>query len=132
MDENIQKKLDELAQGMDTIIANPDDVKMLKNQGLPIKAVPSKSIPELFQVRLHSAIAIADHLPALPERLPPAIKSLYQEIRECIFFGLNGAAITLSGNLIEFSLKHVTYVKEIGGYDKYDPIKWDEFETIKL
>ena len=132
MDENIRKKLDELAEGADVIIANPDDIEKLKDQGLPLKVVPSKTINELFQERLRSAIEVANHLPCLPDKLPPAIKSLYQEIRECIFFGLHGAAITLSGNLIEFSLKHTTYVKEIGGYQKYDEIKWDEFETIEF
>ncbi len=132
MDENIRKKLDELAKGSDSIIANPDDIEKLKDQGLPIRVVPSKTIPELFEERLHSAVDVAKHLPTLPDRLPPAIKSLYQEIRECIFFGLNGAAITLSGNLIEFTLKHVTYVKEVGGYQKYDSTKWDEFETIEF
>ena len=132
MDDNIKKKLDELAEGSDTIIANPNDIEKLKDQGLPIRVVPSKTIPELFQERLKSALDIAQYLPILPDRLPPAIKSLYQEIRECIFFGLNSAAITLSGNLIEFTLKHVTYVKEVGGYQKYDSKKWDEFETIEF
>lgn len=132
MDKNIRKKLDELSKGGDTIIANPDDIEKLKEQGLPIRVVPSKTIPELFQERLNSAVDIAKYLPTLPDRLPPAIKSLYQEIRECIFFGLNGAAITLSGNLIEFTLKHATYVKEVGGYQKYDSTKWDEFETIEF
>jgi len=132
MDENIRKKLDGLAEGADVIIANPDDIEKLKNQGLPLKVVPSKTINELFQERLRSAIEVANHLPCLPDNLPPSIKSLYQEIRECIFFGLHGAAITLSGNLIEFSLKHATYVKEVGGYQKYDEIKWDEFETIEF
>jgi hypothetical protein len=132
MDEKIRKKLDELAMESDSIIANPDDIEKLKDQGLPIRVVPSKTIPELFQERLNSAVDIAKYLPTLPERLPPAIKSLYQEIRECIFFGLNGAAITLSGNLIEFTLKHATYVKEVGGYQKYDSTKWDEFETIEF
>jgi hypothetical protein len=132
MDENIRKKLDELSKGADTIIANPDDIEKLKEQGLPIRVVPSKTIPELFQERLNSAVDIAKDLPTLPDRLPPSIKSLYQEIRECIFFGLNGAAITLSGNLLEFTLKHATYVKEVGGYQKYDSTKWDEFETIEF
>jgi len=132
MDKNIRKKLDELSKGADTIIANPDDIEKLKDQGLPIRVVPSKTIPELFQERLNSAVDIAKYLPTLPDRLPPAIKSLYQEIRECIFFGLNGAAITVSGNLIEFTLKHATYVKEVGGYQKYDSTKWDEFETIEF
>ena len=118
MDENIRKKLDELSKGADTIIANPDDIEKLKDQGLPMRVVPSKTIPELFQERLNSAVDIAKYLPTLPDRLPPAIKSLYQEIRECILFGLNGAAITLSGNLIEFTLKHGTYIKEIGNVQK--------------
>ncbi len=132
MDEDIKNKLSEAAKGASSIIANPEVIEDLKKQGLPIKTVPSISIPELFQERLENAIDIAKDLPALPDRLPPAIKSLYQEIRECIFFGLNGAAITLSGNLIEFTLKHVTYVKEAGGYQKYDPNKWDEFEKIEF
>ena len=132
MDEKIKKKLDELATVSDSIIANPDDIEKLKDQGLPIRVVPSKTIPELFEERLDSAVDIAKYLPTLPDRLPPAIKSLYQEIRECIFFGLNGAAITLAGNLIEFTLKHATYVKEVGGYQKYDSTKWDGFETIKF
>ena len=29
MDENIRKKLDELSKGVDTIIANPDDIEKL-------------------------------------------------------------------------------------------------------
>lgn len=132
MDDALKKKLEKLANGADVIIANPDDIEKLKEQGLPIHVVPSKTISELFEERLKSATEVAKHLPTLPNNLPPAIKSLYQEIRECIFFGLNGAAITLAGNLIEFTLKHTTYVKEVGGYQKYDPSKWDEFEKIEF
>ncbi len=132
MDDDLKKKLDQLAGGADVIIANPDDIEKLKEQGLPFRVVPSKTINELFEERLKSAIEVAKYLPSLPNKLPPAIKSLYQEIRECMFFGLNGAAITLSGNLIEFTLKHTTYVKEIGGYQKYDPSKWDQFEKIEF
>jgi len=36
MDDNISKKLDELADGSDTIITNRDDIEKLKDQGLPI------------------------------------------------------------------------------------------------
>ncbi len=132
MDDDLKKKLENLADGADVIIANPDDIKKLKEQGLPILVVPSKTISELFDERLKSALEVAKLLPSLPDKLPPSIKSLYQEIRECIFFGLNGAAITLAGNLIEFTLKHTTYVKEVGGYQKYDSSKWDEFEKIEF
>jgi hypothetical protein len=81
MDDNIRKKLDELSKESETIIANPDDIEKLKDQGLPIRVVPSKTILGLFQERLNSALDVAQNLPILPDRLPPAIKSLYQEIR---------------------------------------------------
>jgi hypothetical protein len=41
-----------------------------------------------------------------------------------------GAAITLSGILVEFVLKHCTYVREAGGYTHYDSKHWDEFEQM--
>jgi len=132
MDDDLKKKLGNLASGADVIILNPEDIEKLKKQGLPFRTVPSKTINELFEERLKSAIEVTKHLPELPTNLPPAIKSLYQEIRECIIFGLNGAAITLSGNLIEFTLKHATYIKEVGDYQKYDSSKWDEFEKIEF
>ncbi len=131
-DDNLKKKINELADESSVIIANPGDIEKLKKQGLPFRVVPSQTIADLFQERLKTAVDVVAQLPALPDSLPPAIKSLYQEIRECIFFGLNGAAITLSGNLIEFTLKHATYVKEVGGYQEYDPEKWDQFEKIEF
>ncbi len=132
MDDDIRKRLSELAEGSDVILANPELIDKLKEQGLPFKVVPSQTISELFQERLRFALEVVNHLPILPTNLPFAIQSLYQEIRECIFFGLFGAAITLSGNVIEFTLKHTTYVKEIGGYQQYDPSRWDDFETIEF
>lgn len=132
MKDNFKNKVKELAKDGDIIIANPDDIEKLEKQGLAFQVAPSKTINELFQERLKFALEIVKHLPSLPDKLPPAIKSLYQEIRECIFFGLNGAAITLTGNLLEFTLKHTTYVKEVGGYQHYDSSKWDEFEKIEF
>src|SRR5207245_643222 len=71
----------------------------------------------------------AKQLPAVPQ-MPPAVASLYQEIITCIIFGLDGAAITLSGILVEFVLKFCTYVREAGGYEHYDAEQWDNFEKI--
>lgn len=38
----------------------------------------------------------------------------------------------MSSILIEFVLKHTTFIKESGGYQKADPKKWDEFEEMEL
>ncbi len=134
MKPRIQTQIDELTKDADTIIAAPDTIEKWREQGLPFEEVPAQTIDELFEDRKKAASEVVHNLPQLPDQkiLSPAIKSLYQEIRECIFFGLNGAAITLAGNLIEFVLKHATFVKESGGYPHYDPNKWDEFENINF
>lgn len=133
MNDDIKKIMEELvAKGANRIIVNPDTLEALKNRGIPFTAVPSPTIGELFAQREEKAYSVVSHLPELPEGLPPAIQALYQEIRECIFFGLNGAAITMSSILIEYVIKHATFISEAGGYEKADPAKWDEFENMEL
>jgi hypothetical protein len=132
-DDKIQGVMDNLiAKGADKIGLHPDTLSSLRKQGLPIKDIPSPTIKQLFDQRLKYALEIASRLPPLPEGLSSTIQSLYQEIRECIFFGLNGAAITLSGILIEFVLKRKTFGKESGGSAEYDQNKWEEFENMEL
>lgn len=132
MIEDIQKIMNELAEDSGSIIVNPETLEELKRFGVPFDTVPAPTVDQLFEQRKQNAFLKLERLPALPERLPPAIQALYQEIRECIFFGLNGAAITVSSILIEFVLKHTTFVKEAGGYQNIDPQKWDQFENLEL
>ena len=132
MYKNIEKIMEELSKGSDRIIVNPRDLEKLKSHGIPFDIIPSPTISELFDQRKVKAHTIAQSLPSLPQRLPPVIQALYQEIRECIFFGLNGAAITMSAILIEYVIKHTTYIAEAGGYENSDPKKWDEFENLEL
>lgn len=132
MSKDIEKIMEGLAKGSDRIIVNPETLEDLKSQGIPFDIVPSQTIGELFDQRKEKAYSKAHHLPSLPEGLPPAIRALYQEIRDCIFFGLNGAVITMSSILIEYVIKHTTFIKESGGYKDADPQKWDEFEDMEL
>jgi len=132
MTKDLKRLIDELAKDSDRIIVNPKDLKKLIMQGLPIKEIPEQTIDKLFEERKENALLKVKELPPLPEEVQPAIQALYQEIRECIIFGLNGAAITMSSILIEYMLKHATFIKEAGGYQKADPKKWDEFENMEL
>ena len=132
MYEDIEKIMEELAKGSDRIIVNPRDLEKLKSHGIPFDIIPSPTVSELFDRRKEKAYAIAQSLPRLPQSLPPAFQALYQEIRECIFFGLNGAAITMSAILIEYVIKHTTYIVEAGGYENSDPNDWNEFEHLEL
>lgn len=132
MKNDIEKIIEEIAKGSDRIIINPETLEELKRHGVPFNIVPSPTIDELFEQRKEKAYIKAPHLPELPKGLPPTIQALYQEIRECIFFGLNGAAITMASILIEYTIKHVTFIKESGGYKDSDPNKWNEFEDMEL
>ena len=132
MIKDIEKIMEELAKSSDRIIVNPETFEELKHLGIPFDVIPAPTIEELFEKRKQNAILRVKQLPDLPQGLPPLIQALYQEIRESIFFGLNGVAITMSSILIEFVLKHATFIKESGGYQNADPEKWDEFESMEF
>jgi len=132
MIKDIQTIMNDLAGDSDTIIINPETLEELKRSGVPFDTVPAPTIDQLFEQRKQNAFLKIAQLPSLPEGLPPAIQALYQEIRERIFFSLNGAAITMSAILIEFVLKHTTFIKEAGGYRNADPQDWDQFENMEL
>ncbi|HUV04387.1 MAG TPA: hypothetical protein VMX94_04695 [Armatimonadota bacterium] len=132
MTSNIKKSIDKLAERADMIMASPATIEKLRRQGLPMQTIPAPTLEQWFEGRKANAKEVVKYLPEPPpiELVSYAIKSLYEEILHCILCGLNGAAITLSGNLIEFTLKHAAFVREAGGYQNYDPEKWDEFEQI--
>ncbi|MDQ7836884.1 MAG: hypothetical protein RDU59_00095 [Thermodesulfobacteriota bacterium] len=132
MIEDIEKIMTELAGDSNTIIVNPETLEELRSAGVPFDTVPAPTIDQLFDQRKQNAFLKIGQLPSLPQGLPPAVQALYQEIRECIFFGLNGATITMSAILIEFVLKHTVFIKEAGGYQKANAQDWDQFENMEL
>lgn len=131
---DIERLLSRLSPDADRIVANPSDMVQLLRAGVRPQPPPRLSIEErverLFSGRKECAVERAKALPVAPDPAPPAVVSLYNEIAESIVFGLNGAAITLSGVLVEFVLKYATYIREVGGFLKYDSDRWDEFERI--
>ena len=134
MDEkDIQKQLEEILSGMEdpACLASPEAMDKLKELGLTRhdKEIPTE---EVIRSRIERAALLSEKVPPVPERLPASISFLFQDVRECIIYGLYGAAITLSCNLIEFALKQATFIKEAGGYRKTEPEKWDEFEDMEL
>jgi hypothetical protein len=132
MIDDIEKIMNKLAGNSNTIIVNPQTLEELRRSGVPLDNVPAPTVDQLFAQRKKNAFIKIGQLPSLPQGLPPAVQALYQEIRECIFFGLNGAAITMSAILIEFVLKHTVFIKEAGGYQKANTQDWDQFENMEL
>jgi len=132
--ESLKDLIGRLSADADQIVVNPGDRAALAAQGIRPVEAPQPSLTAaldaLFHKRRETALERAERLPALPAAAPPAFISLYDEIRECVVFDLVGAAITLCGILVEFTLKYATYIREVGGYAKFEPDRWDEFESI--
>ncbi len=116
--KDLNDKLDELVKNSDYIISNPDTIKRLKEQGLPIKSVFTtygNYLDKLFAERKKLASELIKDLPKLNDNLSNGtVSALYEEIKESFVMGIPGASITLSIILLEFGLKHRLYEKRLG------------------
>lgn len=133
--KNIEELLAELAGGADMVILNPSTKQRLEDSGVRIPEAQEISLEEAVDLlfsekRKKAALEAARKIPAPPDIPIPSVQSLYGEIRAAATLGLFGAAITLSGILVEYMLKYAAYKVEMGGFVKYDPEKWDEFEEL--
>jgi hypothetical protein len=105
-----------------------ESTMIVEESPLPLK----DKIAQLFERRKKEAIEIINRLPLPPNYDFPEINSLYDEINECVLFGLNGATITLCGILVEYALKRAVYFKECGYKFIFKPELWDKFENLNL
>lgn len=132
--KNIDTLLSELAQGSTHIISNPNTIADLQKRGVkfdkPKLKTKEEFIEDIFIQRKSIALTNISKFPMPPDIAIPTIGFLYDEIRECILFGLYGAAISLSGVLVEFSLKQAIVRKGFG--NKYDKAEWERVENIEL
>jgi len=132
--KNINDFLSNLTDNATHIISNPKTIEDLQKRGVKFDTTTPKTqeqiIDDLFQKRKSIALAAISKFPATPSIAIPTIAFLYDEIRECILFGLNGAAISLCGVLVEFSLKHAI-VKKVQG-NTYNKTEWDRIESKEL
>src|SRR5258708_1755249 len=130
--KTLEDRLRDLAAGADSVFLNPITVDRLRNQGIdipePRRLSPEESVDLLFSnQRKEHALSVLKQLPDRFDIPVSSIQSLYLEIRAAIVLGLYGAAITLSGILVEYALKYASYKVEIGGFARFDGAKWDEF-----
>ena len=82
MKSNTKELVNKLAEDSNLIIASPQRIAQLQEQGIPFEHIPAPTLRERFDSRLVNALEVLPKLPELPpfELLPHAIKSLYEEI----------------------------------------------------
>lgn len=133
--EDINEVLGRYTKGATHFIASSSALKQLIADGLKLdEQVPESAdtyLDRLFDERKMHAQKILSKLPQKPSIPLPPILSLYDEIIECILFGLNGAAITLSAILVEFAIKHAIVDKN-SGTKKYNEKEWSRVEKKEL
>jgi len=131
---DLNNYLASLVKGSTEIISNPKTIEEMQKKGVKFDSPTVKTInqiiDELFDQRKNNALDKIKKFPEAPQIAIPTINFLYNEIRECILFGLNGAAISLSAVLIEFALKHAIIKKLCG--KTYSKQEWDRLEKIEL
>ncbi len=122
-------------EGATQFISTPETLKQMVRAGLKFdKQKPitdEEYVDQLFAGRQAKAKEFIKQLPTPPDIALPPLTSLYDEIRECILFGLNGGAITLSAILVEFAIKHAI-VDRTKGVEVYDKDEWDRIEAREL
>ena len=122
-------------RGTELVVANPATIQKAIEKGEPISEEPPLSIDaainRLFDQRRKHALSLASTLLPCPISDAP-ILYLYDQIRLCILFKLNGAAITFCGILVEYALKYTTYARENPGITSFDSAAWGAFEEITL
>lgn len=132
--KDINSLLSELANGATHIISSPDTIEQLQKHGFPFDKPKHRTLEEvvddLFSQRKSGALTNISKFPSAPNIAIPVVGFLYDEIRECILFGLYGAAISLSAVLIEFSLKEAIVRKKHG--KTYNQAEWDRIEGIEF
>lgn len=133
MSDDIKQLLDQMVKDSNLMIAKPETIDQLIKAGIkfdsPKPLTKEEYLDQLFEERKKIAFVQIDQLPSPPQLANPTMQSLYVEITECILFGLNGAAITLSGIMVEFALKRAIVDKRMEDGEKGLSM-WDFVETL--
>lgn len=132
--ENINTLLAKLLKesSANAIIVNPNTLSKLQKDGLkldqPNLITPQEFVNNLFEVKKKLALDALDRITTIPNIPNPVIGLLWKEITECVLFGNNGAAISLSAVLVEYTLKEAIIKNKYS--NEYNAEEWDKIEEI--
>jgi hypothetical protein len=122
-------------RGSEVVVTNlatiPKAIEKGERISVTLPLSDEAAINKLFEQCRERALALASKLLPCPISDTP-ILYLYDQIRLCILFNLNGAAIIFCGILVEYALKYTTYAKENAGVPNFESSDWEAFEEITL
>ena len=133
--DSIDRLVYRALRGNELVVASSSTIHKAIESGEPFEEQPRLSpedaITKLFDERKQHALKVASII--LPCPIPETpILYLYDQIRLCVLFNTNGAAITFCGILLEYTLKYTTYRQENHGNLNFDSEAWQKFEGLTL
>ncbi len=132
-DEDIQRKLNELAKNSDVMIASPDTIANLQGRmsGFSSKfETYQEYLDKLFAEKRAASYDLLNQLPDLdPIIANPTASALYEEVRQCAVMGIPGATITQAVILLEHAARHRLWEMRL----ESDPhARWEDVELLNL
>lgn len=133
MNDDVQKKLDELVKESDLFIASPDTIEYAQKNGLPVKSVFTtyqEYLDKLFAEKRKMADELIQKLPHLDDSIAnSSVSALYEELKETFAFGISGASIILAILLLDLAAKFRLHKENL----KDNPqASWKPIEDLHL
>ncbi|OGP96824.1 MAG: hypothetical protein A2Z39_04445 [Deltaproteobacteria bacterium RBG_19FT_COMBO_46_9] len=130
MGDNIRLLIRRLLRGPKLATGKSVTIEEADSKGHPIVQIPEftleEAIDKLFDNRKKVALENIGRLSSCPT-WDVQILYLYDEIRQCIIFGIYGTAIILCAIMIEFTLKYAIFSKRKKENVDFDSEAWKEF-----
>jgi len=133
MNDDVQKKIDELVKDSDLFIASPDTIERIQRKGLPIKSVFTtyqEYLDKLFVEKRGLATDLIQKLPRLDDSIANgSVTALYEELKETFVLGIPGASIVLAILLFDLAAKFRLHKESIR---KNAQASWKSIEDLHL
>lgn len=132
--KDLKKIMDDMVKSGSTVmIADPETVEAMQEQGVPIQKrfIPYEEyLEDLIKKKRQDAIALLRQLPALDDSIADGVVSeIYEEIRSSYGLGFFTSTIVNSIFLLEYAMRAALYIERL----KSDPqTPWSALEDYQM
>jgi hypothetical protein len=131
--DKLKELMEEVSKGATHMVATPDVVKRMTEQGVPIQKKFVKYedyIETLFDKKKSEALNLANQLPKLDETIADGVISeIFEEIRDSHILGIFSASITNSILLLEYAMRARLYNERLKSNPKTE---WADLEKLDM
>lgn len=132
-DDKLKELMEEVSKGATHMVATPDVIKRMTEQGVPIQKKFIKYedyIETLFDKKKSEALNLANQLPRLDETIADGVISeIFEEVTESHILGIFSASITNAILLLEYAMRTRLYNERFKSNPKTE---WADLEKLDM